>query len=284
MAIGGIPYYLRRIEKGMSATQIIESLAFKKKGFLLEEFEKLFDSLFDNGEVYIDIVRLIAKKHYGIKQSEIIKQIEGLSVGGEAGKKLKALEDTGFIMKFKPIGFKRRGNHYKVIDEYTLFYFRWIEPIKESLLMKSIKPGYWESQTQTPAWHSWAGLAFEATCYKHLAQISNALNLPPTAIPDCWRYTPEKSQDDLGAQIDLLFDRCDDSTTLCEIKYTNKPYTVDKIYAAAIQRKIDVYKKQTGTQKQIFMAMISANGLQKTMYSEELIDNIVVLADLFVDP
>lgn len=30
MAIGGIPYYLRKIKKGLSASQIIDSLAFKK--------------------------------------------------------------------------------------------------------------------------------------------------------------------------------------------------------------------------------------------------------------
>ena len=35
MVTGGVPYYLDRIQKGLSATQIIEKLAFNKKGLLM---------------------------------------------------------------------------------------------------------------------------------------------------------------------------------------------------------------------------------------------------------
>jgi hypothetical protein len=281
MALGGIPYYLRRIEKGMSATQIIESLAFHKKSFLLEEFDKLFEALFDDAEIYKEIVRSIAQKRYGISQTELIKKISGLTQGGEAKRKLLALEETGFIMRFKPYGFKRKGNYYRVTDEYTLFYFHWIEPVKDSLHIKALKSGYWEAIHNTPAWYSWSGLAFETICYNHLTQISNKLKLPATTIADCWRYTPVKGEDDNGAQIDLLFDRYDDAITLCDIKFTKDPFVVDKSYAASIQRKISVFQKQTGTNKQIFIVLISANDIKSTMYSEELVSSVVTLDDLF---
>lgn len=281
MAMGGIPYYLRKIEKGMSASQIIESLAFNKKSFLLEEFNKLFEALFDDADIYIEIVRMIAQNRYGISQSDLVKKISGLTQGGEAKRKLTALEETGFIIRFKPYGNKRRGNFYRVTDEYTLFYFHWIEPIKDSLHIKALKPGYWEAIHNTPAWYSWSGLAFETVCYNHLTQISDALKLPATSIADCWRHTSVKGENDEGAQVDLLFDRQDDVITLCDIKYTKEPFIVDKSYAASIQRKISVFQKQTSTDKQIFMALISANGIKQTMYSEELISSVVTLDDLF---
>lgn len=44
---------------------------------------------------------------------------------------------------------------------------------------------------------------------------------------------------------------------------------------------MEVYKKQTKTTKQIFIAMITASGIKPTMYSEELIAHQVVLADFF---
>lgn len=281
MALGGIPYYLRKIEKGLSASQIIESLAFQRKSFLLEEFDKLFEALFDDAAIYIEIVRMIAQNRYGISQSDLIKKISGLTQGGEAKRKLTALEETGFVIRFKPYGYKRKGNYYRVTDEYTLFYFHWIEPVKESLHIRALKPGYWEAIHNTPAWYSWSGLAFETVCYNHLTQISDALKLPATSIADCWRYIPGKGENENGAQIDLLFDRYDDVITLCDMKYTKEPFIVDKSYAASIQRKISVFQKQTKTDKQICMALISASGIKSNMYSEELISSVVSLNDLF---
>jgi len=64
--MGGIPYYLSKIEKGLSATQNIEQLSFRRKSFLLGEFNNLFSSLFDDHESYIELVRIIAKNRYGI--------------------------------------------------------------------------------------------------------------------------------------------------------------------------------------------------------------------------
>lgn len=53
MMTGGVPFYLSHIEKGLSATQIIEKLAFSKNCLLLEEFDNLFSSLFDKPDIYI---------------------------------------------------------------------------------------------------------------------------------------------------------------------------------------------------------------------------------------
>jgi uncharacterized protein len=112
-------------------------------------------------------------------------------------------------------------------------------------------------------------------------QIGRGLNLSPTAIPNTWRYVPLKNSPEKGAQIDLLFDRDDNAITVCEIKYTERPFVIDKSYAANLINKVEVFKKQTRTKKQIFLAMISANGLKKSVYSEELITGLVALNNLF---
>ncbi len=54
------------------------------------------------------------------------------------------MEDAGFIISFKPYQHKQKGVYYRVIDEYTLFYLKWIEPIKKSLAKRSLTSGYWE--------------------------------------------------------------------------------------------------------------------------------------------
>jgi len=52
----------------------------------------------------------------------------------------------------------------------------------------------------------------------------------------------------------------------------------DKQYANKLLNKADVYKKTYGDMK---IAMISVNGLKPTMYSEEIISNVVTLDDFF---
>ena len=46
-------------------------------------------------------------------------------------------------------------------------------------------------------------------------------------------------------------------------------------------KKIEVFRKQSRTQKQLFLSMITTFGLKQTMYSEEIVTNQVTLADLF---
>lgn len=281
MAIGGIPYYLSKIERGLSATQNIETLAFQHKSFLADEFDNLFSALYEDSSIYIEMIRLIASRRYGILQDEILKHF-GKALQGNTGlKRLKDLQDSSFIMSFKSHFHKKRGIYYKVVDEYVLFYLDWIEPIKSTLLSKGHMKGYWEKQQSSPAWHSWAGYAFESVCYKHLSQISQALKMSPTAIPNTWRYCPRKGSTDQGAQIDLLFDREDDAITICEMKYTEDPYVIDKQEAATLKRKMAVFQSKTQTKKQLFLAIISAGGVKKTLYSEDMVDASVTLEDFF---
>ncbi len=282
MATGGVPYYLNPIEKGYSAAQIIEQLAFSENGLLFKEFDNLFNSLFEEAQSYIDLLRIVAKNRYGIEQTQIISQSHFYSNGGTAVKKLNELVETGFLMKFKPHFNKRKGIFYRLIDEYTFFYLSWIEPVKDTLQREALESGYWTHLRESSAWRAWAGYTFESICYQHLPEIRKALGLNPTAIPDAWRYVPSKRENDQGAQVDLLFDRKDGVINLCEIKYTEQPFVLDRAQAAQLKTKLDVFVKKTGSKKQIFLTLISASGVKPTFYSEEMITQVVSVDDLFL--
>jgi AAA+ ATPase superfamily predicted ATPase len=277
MCLGGIPYYLKFVEKGLSAAQNINRLCFQKRGSLLDEFKNLFSSLFDHAEAHEEIIKFIATKREGISRKEIEKAI--LKKGGRLSRRLEELEEAGFIMAFVPWG-QKRGIYYKIIDEYTLFYLKWIAPDSTSRLSKEITSKFWEAASQTPSWKAWSGFAFEAICYKHLSNIRKTLFIPDGATATTWRSVPKKGKTE-GAQIDLLFYRPDDSVNICEIKYCKEPYAIDKNYSKELQRKVDIFQKITKTDKQIFLSMITACRLKKTMYSEELITSEVRLDDLF---
>ncbi len=281
MVMGGIPYYLSQVEKGLSAAQIIERLAFSKKSFLMNEFDNLFASLFENSDDHIQAVRILAAHPYGIGERDLLKKLGQHTIGGSGNKKLKELEETGFIMNFKPLFHKKKGTYYRLTDEYTLFYLRWIEPFKASLQKEALASGNWQTMQMTPEWYSWLGYAFETVCHKHVSKIRKALNLTVMSFASSWRYVPKKASSQKGAQIDLLFDRQDDSITLCEIKYSDEPFILTKDYVDVLHRKMQVFKEQTRTKKQLFMTMIAAAGLKNNFYAEDLICAVVTLDDFF---
>ncbi len=276
MATGGIAYYLAQIRKNLSATQNIDELAFNRQGVLYQDFEILFSSIFDEAEVYLDLVKVIANTRYGISQSELLSQAKTVSSGGRAIQKLVDLEEAGFIVSFLTYGHRKRGIYYRLVDEYVFFYLKWIEPFKKT--SKKIGKASWASLRNSPSWKSWAGYAFETICIKHIDQIRRALNLEDSALATPWKH--EGKGEEEGAQIDLLFNRSDDSMTICEIKYTEEPFKIDKDYYKELRRKIEVYQRVTKTKKQIFLAFVSSSGLKASIYSEA-VSAVVTLEDLF---
>ena len=81
--------------------------------------------------------------------------------------------------------------------------------------------------------------------------------------------------------MDLLFDRSDNVITLCEIKHSDKPFVIDKEYAEKLQAKKEIYKNQTQTKKDLFLALIASSGLKDNVYSAKLISQRANLDDLF---
>jgi uncharacterized protein len=278
-ALGGVPLYWSYVRKGLSSHQCIDEICFRRDTPLIKEFNRLFQSLFEDPKPYIDIIRVLAKHHCGVGQAELIAKAK-ISDGGTDVRRLHQLEEAGFITSLVPYGHKDKGVYYLIDDEYSLFYLRWIEPELKTIAKKQINEGFWLSQS---SWKSWAVYAFEAICYKHIDQIRRSLKIGPGARVGTWRYFPRIKDGKEGAQIDLLFDRLDGTITVCEIKNSGGLCAIDKSYAQELMKKVDIFKKQTRTKKQIFIAMVTTCGLKQTIYSEELISGQVTLEDLFVE-
>jgi len=281
MVMGGVPHYLKQIKKGLSATQNINNLCFSENGILFSEFDKLFKSLFDDAKKYVELIRIVAQVREGVSRNYIEENSKFSQKGGTLTDRLKDLELAGFIKSFLPLGHTRQGEYYRIIDEYSYFYLRWIEPEKHTLLGQELENKFWIKKTGTPAYYNWMGYAFEAICYKHISQIREALNIDYGTRAGTWRYIPRGEMKEKGAQIDLLFERDDNTLTLCEIKCTEKPFVLDKRYYECLLNKVQVYKTITRTQKQIFIGFVTTSGIKNTRYSAKIIDGTVTSDDLF---
>jgi hypothetical protein len=277
MAIGGIPYYLDELKPGLSAAQNIDALCFKQDGMLFSEYDALFKSLFNKSEYHNQIAKTLMQNKSGMNRKEIAAKCK-FALGGRLSIRLSELEAAGFIQQFVPYGHKIKDVHYKLVDEYVMFYLQWILPNRRSLVGKSVM---WKQFYATPKYNAWAGYAFEAVCYKHIDQIYAAMGLSNIgAMASSWRYIPKKGADNEGAQIDLLFERQDKVITLCEIKYYDDTYTLDKNSIAALKRKQRVFVTTTKTKKQIFWCLITQHELKVNLHSINISYN-VTSKDLF---
>lgn len=279
MVTGGIPFYLDALVKSKSVTQNINQLCFSKNGLLIDEFDRLFQSLFSNHQTHTQIVTTIAKKRTGVSRDEIIATT-GFTSGGTLNERLDELEAAGFIKGYIPFGKGKKYISYRVVDEYCLFYLKWIAPHKNSGF--NFPDRYWESLSNSPGHNAWAGYSFESICMKHLQKIINAMALGNVmAMPSTWRHIPKKHSKDNGSQIDLLFDRSDDAISVIEIKYRNQKYQLDKASAKKLDQKIDVFKKVTKTKKQVFTILMTTVGVKPSLWLDDVVDQVLTLEDLF---
>ena len=273
MALGGIPQYLKNIKPGESAAQAIDRLCFTKDGGLIDEFRNLYQSLFDNAENHIAIIIALAAKGMGLTRTEAIQQ-SGLSSGGTTSRLFEELAESGFITAYIPLDKKVNDSIYKLTDEYSLFYLKFIEKARTK------GPGTWLKLTSTPSWKSWSGFAFEGICFKHAPQIKKALGISGVLTSESvWRYKPRGEEQ--GTQIDLLIDRTDHCINICEMKFAQSEVIIDKAYAENLRQKENVFRERTRLRKTLFLTMVTTYGVRKNDYYVGLVVNEVKMDALF---
>ncbi len=282
MVMGGIPFYLRHVQKGMSSVQNINNMCFCKDGPLVDEFNKLYDSLFTDSSKYKTIVTALAESREGLPRKALAKKID-VEPGGTINRIIENLQEAGFIKAFPLYGMKKRGARYRLIDEYSYFYLRWIKGVNNSVL-EDPKAQYWQTISESQRWKSWSGYTFETICFKHAQLIKKALGIGGVITKEAsWKYIPGKSNpSETGAQIDLLFDRNDNVISVCEMKCYAGKFSINKKYAEELRNKINVFREKTSPKKSIFLVMVTVEGVQKNSYSMEIVNNEVTLKDFFV--
>ena len=272
MAIGGIPLYLDKIEGGKSAAQNIDRLCFSNNGFLRDEFTKLYSSLFTNPESHIKIIRAISSKWKGLTRDEIIRQSK-LSDGGSINRILDELVYSGFISNYLPFDKKKKDKLYRLTDEYSLFYLKFIENSPSS-------KNTWIKLSQSQKWKAWSGYSFESICIKHGELIKEALGIQ-AVYTEFSSFLIKGNKTKQGVQIDLVIDRNDNSINICEMKFYSGKYSITKKYAADLRQKQVRFQEKTKTNKQIFLTMISSFGIEQNKNSVGLIDHDLTIDILF---
>ena len=269
MTVGGIPYYLNHVQKGKGIPQILDDLFFSKTAELASEYANLYPALFKNSHNHIAIVEALAKVNKGLDRKSILEATK-LSSGGTFTKTLEELESCGFIIKNTHITKQKENAVYRLLDEYTIFYHKFLNK-------KTVRSG--QALSQLKSFNIWSGFAFENLCFRHIDQIVKALGI--SGIPyDIFSYLENGDKDQDGVQIDMVIERLD-GVHLMEMKYYNGPYAMTKSEASKLNARMDsLYRKLKG-KKSIFPTLVTPFGANKNPHYLSLITNELVLDDLY---
>lgn len=274
MAMGGVPFYWDRLRKGESMAQAIDRLFVAKDAELSGEFDRLYASLFKNPGIHIGVVTALADRKCGKTRRELLADLKAED-NGAFSKALLELEECGFIERSNLPGRIRRDSIYRLVDNYSLFYFKFIRG------SASRSADHWQRMVTSQTGRIWCGLAFERVCMAHVDQIKRALGISGV-MADVYAWRHDSSADDeRGAQIDLVIDRKDGVANICEIKYSAGKFGISAEYAESLARKMEVFSQSWRRGQSLLLTMITPYGVKENEHSG-IVQSEVILDDLFV--
>ena len=277
MILGGIPYYLDMLEKGLPFSQNIDNLFFRDKAPLRTEYDFLFRSLFKSSTIYRQVVEAVATKNKGLSLQEIKETIKATS-GGGLTEVLDNLCKCDFVRKYTPFGKKEKGSIYQLTDLYSLYYLKFIGN------RTGLDEHYWTNIKES-ARNAWAGYAFEQVCLHHVSQIRGALSIKGVLTNVCSWASPKQVDKDgtewPGVQIDLLLCRGDHVIDVCEMKYCQSEFVLTDKYEKHLRERNATFAHFTKAKEALHTVLITTYGLKQNQYSSS-VDAVVTMEDLFV--
>ena len=277
MTMGGIPYYLNMMEKGVPIDSCIDRLFFAHGAPLRGEFEFLFRSLFSDSKIYRMVIETLSSKMKGMTRQELMSAMK-IGEGGKLSIVLDNLLACDFIRRYTSIGKSERDAIYQLTDLFSLFHLRYVDTNSGQ------DEHFWSNNRGEGNRRAWSGYAFEQVCLHHLPQIKKALGISGILCNAySWISKPLVSEDGSqrkGAKIDLLIDRADNVINLCEMKYASEEYTIDAEYEKRLCERSRLFKEVTKTKKSVLITFVTTFGVYQNAHTG-LVQNEVTMDDLF---
>ncbi len=272
MAFGGLPYYLEQIKRGESPTTAIERLCFSETGILKNEYNNLYKALFNNWENHEAIVAALALSHNGLSRETLIKKSK-IEAGGPFTRTINDLVLTGFVTETIPFGKLNRGKVYRLVDEFSVFYHRFIKGNEKK------DQSIWQTISNSQAYKIWKGFAFETLCMKHIVEIKTVLGIK-NVYTEVSSFTKIGTATQSGFQVDLVIDRKDATINICECKFYESNFEITKKYAQEIKMRKTAFKEITKTKKMIVNTFISNENIIQNGHSLEVVDAYLNVSEL----
>jgi AAA+ ATPase superfamily predicted ATPase len=274
LTLGGIPEYLKYLNRESSVFLGLCKNTFTSGGFFSNEYQRIFTSSLGSNRDYLNIIRFLSRGKFATR-GQISKHIK-CETGGTLSALLKDLEICGFITRYSPYNLDEQSllTRYNISDQYLQFYFKFIEPIYGEIQNGNFNENP-TSPINTDTYLKWLGYSFERLCRKHHRLIARLLGFESVMYKAGAFFSRQSYTQDRGFQMDLVFDRADRVITICEIKYLQSRAT--RKVVAEFERKLELFsnpKKAT-----ISKVLITTEGADNELAS--YFDRILTLDDFF---
>ena len=199
---GGVPKYLQEIDPSLPADENIRQLCFTPEGYLFKDFNVIFGDVFGAAAAKKRILLALADGPLSV--SEMSERF-GREPGGHLSADLRDLMAAGFVAssagKNPETGSDVREVRYRLRDNYTRFYLRFIAPKAEA-----IREGLFQFATldRLPGWDSIMGLQFENLVLNNLKPLCSFIGLGGRLVTSAAPYLRRSGKATPGVQVDLL--------------------------------------------------------------------------------
>ena len=203
---GGVPRYLEEIDPGLTPEENIKRMCFRKEGELYKDFDAIFNPIF--GDETIIKRKLLGALADGPLTGSELASLTGTDRNGKLSERLKELEEGGFIdsdVGLNPeTGEECRVSKYRLRDNYTRFYLKYVEPKKNQIKRGAYR---FANLSALPEWNSVMGLQFENLIVNNAMDLVPLMGLGNTTIESAAPYRNmrrDRQGNPRGCQIDLL--------------------------------------------------------------------------------
>ena len=182
------------------------------------------------------------------------------------------MAESDFILRYVPYGQPGNVEHYKLADNFCLFWLKYVEP-------NQTDTSFMTDHITSDIMKAWRGVAFEEVCWQHILQMLKALEIGgvKTSV-SAWVVKGDDGH--AGSQIDLLIMRADNVVNLCEMKFTSTSYTIDKDEVQKLQKRIESLKMTLKTKQTVHLTMVTTYGITYGKHSG-IVQRQIMMDDLF---
>jgi AAA+ ATPase superfamily predicted ATPase len=276
LSVGGIPEYLKWVNTESSVFTSLCKNAFTADSFFSHEYKRIFTSSLATNRNYKKIIEFMSKQNH-VDRNQILKHLK-LKTGGTLTTLLTDLEVSGFINKYTPYNLKSNSRlaRYSISDAYLQFYFKFIKPVE-----KQIDHGDYNhapvSAISSDSHYKWLGFAFERMCRKNHRLFAKILGFESVKYKAGAFFNRFGNTEKPGYQIDLVYERDDKVSTICEIKYLMSKVTSKVI--DEFEQKLALFpNKKNNT---IHKVLIASKGASDSLINQGYFDRIITLDDIF---
>ena len=274
---GGVPRYLEEIDPGLSADENIRRMCYRPKSPLRVDFDEMFSDVIARQPTFA--ARVLRCLTDGPKTVSEIAGLLEMGRNGHISAALDQLAEAGFVAadqgRNHETGVDMRERSYRLRDNYTRFYLKYVEPVKTVIDSDSYS---FVSLEQLEGWDAVMGLAFENLVLNHFREFLPRLGLGKALVVSAapYRKSGSEKRHVRGCQVDLLVQT---ENTICLVEVKRRK-SIDRGVIDEMDDKVEALSRPKG--KTIRTALIYDGKLAQTVEASGYFNAIVNIREILL--